>query len=233
MLKEKLINLNFTPNQVSVYLALLELGETKVGSIIKKTGFHRNIIYRALDDLIAQKLVSKITHKGIFYYSVLDPSPILNDIKQQETIAQEVVKEIKSKKHPSPSELMILSGSSGILDLYEMIIEQGKDIYLLGATFDFTQKFQEQVPQLKEKLDKANIIHLILAQSHVRKQAKTEFKHKLKFLPKYFPPSPHVIWISGNIVAHVIWEEPEAIFVIKNKKIADNYRSYFKLLWKK
>lgn len=233
MLKEKLLSLNFTPNQADVYLALLEEGESKVGPLIKKTSFHRNLVYRALDDLIKIKLVSRITRKGVFYYKIIDPSSLLHSAQEKLETTKDIIKQIKSVKQKSKSELFVLSGRQGIIDLYEMMIEENADIYLLGATFDFPEKFQNYTEKLIPKLEKKGIKTIILAQAVTKNIPKTPLISKVKRLPKEFPPSPHVTWICGEIVANVIWETPEAIFVIKNKRIADNYRAYFNLLWKK
>ncbi len=53
----------------------------------------------------------------------------------------------------------------------------------------------------------------------------------MRIRPPTFTSSPLVIWIFGDHVCHAIWEQPETIFVLKNKKAADDYRRYFKILW--
>lgn len=233
MLKEKLLQLDFTPNQTDVYLSLLELGETKVGPIIQRTNFHRNIVYRALDELIAKKLVSRITKRGVFYYGVLNPEPLLNKIKQEEQLAKEVISEIKSQKQSSPAEVMIFSGNNGLTEIYKMFIEQGEDVYLIGANFSFPTAFGD-APALLQRVKEKKIEHYAVAQPQARGKKNQILKsvEHLRFLPKNFPPSPMVIWISGQFTAHVLWEQTPVAFLIRNKKIADNYRQYFQLLWK-
>lgn len=41
-----------------------------------------------------------------------------------------------------------------------------------------------------------------------------------------------VIWIFGNYVAHVLWHEPETIFLIQDAKAAEYYRNYYHALKK-
>jgi len=245
MLRENLLKLNFTPNQADVYLSLLETGETKVGSLIQKTKFHRNIVYRALDDLITRKIVSRITKRGVFYYKTLSPEVIIQELKNQQDIAKEAISQIKEIDRPSESEIIVLSGQQGLIDTYKMFLDQGDDVYVLGALFNLPQKYtsgnldetkQKELSKILEQFKKNKIKHYALAQSSVKNDSdfiknKTFVDH-LRFLPKNLPPSPFVIWISGKIVAHVLWEKPETIFVIKNKKIADSHKEYFNLLWK-
>jgi len=54
---------------------------------------------------------------------------------------------------------------------------------------------------------------------------------EVKFLPKEYA-SPASTNIYGDKVAILLWEEEPLAIVIKNKKIADAYRSFFSLLWK-
>ena len=39
-----------------------------------------------------------------------------------------------------------------------------------------------------------------------------------------------VIWIFGDYVAQVLWDDL-IVFMTRNKKIADDYRKYFSFLW--
>ncbi len=51
----------------------------------------------------------------------------------------------------------------------------------------------------------------------------------VRYLPEEFS-SPLVIWVFGEYVAQILWDDL-IIFMTKNKKIADDYRKYFRLLW--
>lgn len=51
-LEKQLQKLGFSDNEAKVYLALLEIGFTTTGAVIKKTGLHRNIVYETLDKLV-------------------------------------------------------------------------------------------------------------------------------------------------------------------------------------
>jgi hypothetical protein len=70
-----------------------------------------------------------------------------------------------------------------------------------------------------------------LVQPGVKNNDYTKVVEDYRYLPKGYESSPHVINIFGNVVAHILWEEPETIFVIRNEKIAESYRKYFKILW--
>jgi len=62
--------------------------------------------------------------------------------------------------------------------------------------------------------------------SPINKQPNTQ----VRYLPKEFN-SPMVIWIFGDNVANILWDD-EIVYLTQNRKIADDYRKYFQLLWK-
>jgi sugar-specific transcriptional regulator TrmB len=232
-LEENLISLGFTHNQSKVYISLLQLGQTKVGPLLGKTGFHRNIVYRALDDLIGKKLANKIVKRGVSYFSAIDPEPILLEQKRKEDTAKDILKEIKSIQKQSFSEVMILTGQQGIMDLCEMMIVEGADTYVIGATFNIVSAVGGNLERFEERVKKKGIKQYALAQAQIRGKAGLNFVDEVRFLPENFPSSPHVIWVFGQVTAHILWEEPQTIFIIKNQKVAESYRKYFDLLWKR
>jgi len=234
MLEENLVSLNFTHNQIKVYLALLQIGQTKVGPLLHKTKFHRNIVYRALEDLISRKLANVINKRGVNYYSAIDPEPILLEQRKKEEVARNVLQEIKEIQKQSYSEVLMLTGHQGLLDLCEMVLTEKADVHVIGGLFNITSELKIELEKLQERASKKGIKQFTLAQTSAKNQNLNLLKtDAIKYLPKNFPPSPHVIWVFGKVVAHIIWEEPQTIFIIKNEKIADSYRAYFSLLWKK
>ena len=49
---KKLEKLGLNRNEAEVYVDLLKLGQTSAGELIRRTGFHRNIVYDNLEKLI-------------------------------------------------------------------------------------------------------------------------------------------------------------------------------------
>ena len=80
---EELTRLGLTINESKVYLALLELGSTNAGKIIKKTKLHRNIVYDNLDKLIEKGLVSFVIIKNTKYFETTSPSELKGYVSKQ------------------------------------------------------------------------------------------------------------------------------------------------------
>lgn len=51
----KLKEANFSNNEAEIYTALVGLGQTSAGNIIKQTNLHRSVVYETLEKLINKK----------------------------------------------------------------------------------------------------------------------------------------------------------------------------------
>src|SRR3989344_4644912 len=91
---ENLEKIGFRRTEASIYLTLLELGEAQAGELSKKTQINRTTIYDALERLLEKGLVTYIiqAHKKVF--RPIAPAKILENIKEQERIAQEMLPEL-------------------------------------------------------------------------------------------------------------------------------------------
>src|SRR3990167_3675456 len=111
MLTTDLQTLGFTKNEMTVYLALIPLGQAKAGEIIKKTGMHRNLVYQSLESLQKRKLVSVSESRGITIYQALNPTQLLNEVKSRQALTAGVVEELKAlQKKPPKQEIIIYEG---------------------------------------------------------------------------------------------------------------------------
>jgi len=73
MIQEALQELGLNRRESICYTALLELGSSKTGAIVKKTGIPSSKIYEILDKLINRGLVSYIKIGKIKHYQASDP----------------------------------------------------------------------------------------------------------------------------------------------------------------
>ena len=230
MLKEQLIELGFTPNQAEVYLALLDLGLIKVGPLVRKTGFHRTIVYRALKDLIARKLVYKTIRQGIAYFQSIDPDSLLDEIEQRQELAQLVVKKIKIRQRITSCETAQLSGFSGIEYLTQNILEQGEDLYIIGENGACIKRYPDHFRAFHLQRATKHIYFHALALPHQNTPSGLKIPlSEMGFFP-YPVASSLTMWVYGHTIALILWETNETITLIHNKKIADGFRDYFTLL---
>lgn len=106
----QLQSLNLSLNEAKVYAALLEIGQTSAGEIIKKTQLHRSVVYETLDKLINKKLVFKIEKQNIAHFQPTDPQRLLQNIKNQEDLAQDLIPRLKSLIDTKLPEITVYEG---------------------------------------------------------------------------------------------------------------------------
>ena len=236
MLKEQLITLGFTFNEAEVYIRLNELGQNKAGELIKKTGFHRNIVYEALDRLVERKLVAKTIRQGVAYFRVLDPSRLLDEIKLKENVAAEVVKELSERHEAAEQEVEIYEGMEGIKTYRNKsleVLQPGEEILIFGASKSSTKPLNDFWQKYHQRRAKKNIKSRIIWNADAREYGEQRQSTGL-IESKYFPsnlvtPAFWEIW--SNRVGIGILEEEPVLMSIKNQRVADSFRNYFDLLW--
>ena len=76
MIEQVLQEIGLTQNEIKVYLALLDLGESKTGDILKTSGLNSGRIYEILDSLQKKGLVSFIVKSGVKLFSPADPKRV-------------------------------------------------------------------------------------------------------------------------------------------------------------
>lgn len=107
---KQLEKLNFSQSEAKVYLALSEVGQTSAGEIIKKTQFHRSVVYETLDKLIQKKLVFKLEKNKISYFQITDPSRILQNIESQKELAESLIPSLKKLSKEKLPEIVVYEG---------------------------------------------------------------------------------------------------------------------------
>ena len=84
MLIDDLIEIGLSQNEAKIYLALLELGPTTTGPLIKKTCLYRVITYDTLEKLLKLGLVNYSLKKNIKNFEAEDPKQLMELIKNKE-----------------------------------------------------------------------------------------------------------------------------------------------------
>ena len=80
---ELLEEIGLTKSEIKVYLALLEIGSSSKGPLVKKANITSSKIYEVTDKLIEKGLVSYIIKNNVKYFSAAPPSRIKDYIEEK------------------------------------------------------------------------------------------------------------------------------------------------------
>ncbi|MEI8143711.1 MAG: helix-turn-helix domain-containing protein [Candidatus Berkelbacteria bacterium] len=236
-MKEELQKLGFSISEAEVYLALIDIGKTGAGEIIKRTSLHRNIVYETLDKLIAKKLVSKFVFKKVAQFIATDPNRILEEQKNRLEIASEIVPGLISKSK-FKQEIVIYEGLDGFKTFNMHFIESTKEntvLHVLGAVGDRWYELMGDKYKKYEKLRASKKIWFKMVEYHesaIDKQIMDRNNYyDVRVVQQNFEtPANVLIW--NDYIALQTLVEPYSVIEIKNPALAKSYLNYFNLLWK-
>lgn len=234
--------IGLTKNEAKVYLALLELGSTPAGALIKRVGMHRAAVYDIIDLLVDKGIVSYVVKANRKYFEAQDPDRLLEylDLKKQELAKKEdelkkIIPQLQLKRKLSKEEQegTIYKGKKGLKSIFEDILKENKTWYVLGGTGGFKDLFPVYYVHYQKKRARQGIILKIIFNEIIRKHKREKELKRCKI--RYLPEShitPATVFIYGDKTAVILWGAEPMGFLMRSKQVADSYRQFFDLLWK-
>ncbi|MSR85342.1 hypothetical protein EXS71_02815 [Candidatus Uhrbacteria bacterium] len=241
MLVGDLKALGLSDNETRVYLALVSIGKVRAGKIIKETGLHRNLVYQALEELIARHLTTKTTQAGVFHFQATDPEHFRDELRERELVAARVIDQLKDRGKLSEQEITLYEGEDAIRTFSLKCasgLTRGERIHVLGSG---GPRFEEAMgqPALKKYFfdieRSGGGIDLLMYKrqmygadmlSSLRKNRSVE----IRILP-FDTLSAAAIVFTNKSVAFLIFERPYTVIEITNPHLVVAYKNYFQMLW--
>ncbi len=228
--QERLKESGLTGNESKVYLELFRKGELSANEIAKKISMDRTLVYTLLNNLIEKGMISYVIKSNKKFFKSENPENLLNSLKEKEFLTKKLISQLKKIKQikDSPYEIKIYEGKGGLKTFFRLMIKY-KNLCIFGATgkaYDLLYELQSQSKKLKNKGYSARII----TSKHYESHEMNSLKYiKFKYLDI---KSNATTGIFGDYVSiHLLTQKP-LVILIKNKEIAESYKSHFEILWK-
>ncbi len=233
----QLEELGLTHNESLVYPALLEIGETTTGAIVKKTGLHRVLIYDALESLIKKGLVSFVIKENRKYFQATNPERLLDFIKEKEEIAKSILPELnlKIEQAHAKQQVSIYEGVKGLKSVLANMLKElsPNGIYYCFASGNMVDTVGPYYNIYQKEKSKNKVKSLIIYDEgfEKRKDILKITSGTIKFYPlTYFPTDT---FIYNDKVLIIIWNaNPSFAVLIINKQSAESYKKIFDAFWK-
>src|SRR3989338_8009216 len=241
MALEILRKIGLSDGEIRVYGAMLELGASSLNSIHEKTGIERRNIYDILNKLIERGLIGYITENKRKVYSSVHPNRLIGYIEEKkhefDRIKEEMNAEMpvildKYNSKKSKINAQLYNGANGVKAIYEDMLNY-KSHYFIGGGRYVMKNLPNYWSNFNLRRVKAKIKFYNLIRYELRNEIKSLKYEYIRVLPREFSANPNVIFIWGNKVANVLFEDEFFAFVIESGRIAENYRRYHKYLWEK
>lgn len=229
--------LGLSNGEVAAYLAILELGESTISDISKKTQMPRSSCYNAVDSLISAELVNVLQIGARRFYKAGNPDKLLTTLKEKETALNEILPQLKSK-HRSISNkpgLYFYEGVSGIKVALNDILAKQFPLLAITSIDDAVKiigdHFFEFIKKRHEKHIRAKLLTHRSEESLKLKATDDLELRQTKFLPSIFEFKTASFIYGDRVAIMSLSEKNPYSFIIEDTHIAEMHRHLFEVVW--
>lgn len=231
-------NLGLTHNEALTYTALMEIGETTTGAIVKKTGLHRVLIYDALESLIKKGLASYVIKENIKYFQAADPQRLLDFVQEKEEQAKSIIPELALLRQQASKKqtVSIYEGIKGLKSAMNNMLKEvtSKDYHYVFASGLMSGTMGSYYDIFQATKRKKNIKTKAIAPTAFKKRQDIIKRTvaEIHFYPfNYFPNDT---WIYKDKVLIVTYNSnPAVAILITSQETANSYKKIFEGFWKR
>lgn len=231
---EILQNLGFTQAEAKTYTTLLELGSTKVGRIIERSGLQSSTIHNVLNSLTEKGFVTYILKGKIKIYQAINPKIILKQYKDKEKKFEEIIPELESMQKLAEIEQVaeMYEGLQGLNVMLDEFIEDAKPKdYFYFFSID-VPGMNKDIQKFFERFDVKRQDKKLIVRGIARKELKQYYKKRKLIKVKYVDfPIPSNLSICNDKIGLISWGEKPVGILIKSKQLAESQKIFFESIW--
>ena len=229
-------------NEVSAYLALLDLGKGTVSQISRKAGLNRTTGYDILDRLVAKRLVSISGKEPKQEYLAESPDRIenllldeLEEKQNQLENARKTIPQLKSMHNVAGRpQIRFYEGTEGLRQVYEDTLTSNEPIRAYASVEDVHKALPNYFPQYYKRRTQKNIpIRAIFTDTpegrELSKHDEEEIRQSAFVSAQQYGFHPEIN-IYDNKIMIASWREKLGI-IIESGEIADAMKKIFELAW--
>lgn len=235
---ETLQKIGLEGKKAKIYLACLELGETGITDISKKTGIKRTTVYENIDEMVLAGYI-KVTAKGKRkHYLAINPHDLKTLIRKKESLIDQILPDLIAINNVSEikPKVWFFQGKEGILEAYYDILNY-PNIEVVGwASGEVLKMFSwKDVEKYVAKRQRKKILETLImtgdkeAQSFIEKASHQLRKVKVINAEDY--PFKIEINVYSNRIALFSVKDKMAV-IIESEPITSAMRMIFQMCWK-
>ncbi|MBP6060758.1 MAG: hypothetical protein KA515_02005 [Candidatus Pacebacteria bacterium] len=239
-IEELLKNSGFLEKEISIYLAILELGRGTVAEISRKAGINRSTGYVILDSLTSKGLVRVSGKEPKQEYVAESPDKLniyMNEQAEKHKCLAENVKELLPElvslhKVGDRPKVRFYEGLAGLEYVYNDTLTSKEDIYSTSTYEEMHEALPKYFDTYYARRVKKNIfIRTFVSDTPLARIRKAN--DKIEYRETFLVPQdkfslPTDIEIYDNKVMFASWREKLGV-IIESQEIATTLRSVFKL----
>lgn len=243
-LEQDLAQLGLKENEVKVYLAALEMGESTVGKIERHTNLHKQLIYNAADSLQDRGLLCINEVNGRKRFSVMDPTALEEQAKARVAKARQITPRLfeLANQQRSTDKVRVFRDLKSIQQYYlESTRNQpaSSEVFILGVSsrrffeiFDQQSFAYQRLEQLRTSRHINWNIILFAGKEEEATLNKRRSLVQIKLISEAVQaPIDMMIW--HNHVGLLFYGAEPYVLDISGQETAKGFKEYFQVLWNK
>jgi len=240
MLKKDLVRIGFNEKEADLYMAALELGESNIQQLAKKSGIKRTTAYDIIESLKKKGFMSQTTRGKKTLFSGADPRKIENDIEEKRHIVKRAMPELLAIANAidSKPKVSFFEGIEGIRDVYKDTLHYGDQELLAWVAEEALEKFDTDFMEhvyLPKRIEKKIWVRAIapdFEQMKALQEVDTKELRRTRLTDsKEFDLDVEINLYGNNRIAIMSFDEKFAM-IIESQKIFKTLKSIFEMNWK-
>lgn len=238
MISEKLQKIGLGEKEAKVYSSLLELGETNVQRISKKSKIKRTTIYNVIDILKEKGLVSTIIKKKRKYYIASDPRELEFKLDEQKQALKNLMPELLSIANliDKKPKIKYYEGVEGLKEIFiDGLKYPGQPVWAWVTDEVYDTLDDEFIRYYIPKRVEAKIMAYVIAPDTPKIRAYKATDEKSLRKTRIDPNSKQIqieIDIYGDSKVALLSFGEKFGLIIESKKIYNTLKSIFDMAWK-
>ncbi len=228
MQKERILqNFGLTEAEVKLYIELLKAGEATATVVAKKTSTNRTFTYDRLKKLLDSGLISYVVKENKKYFKAVEPSYLLEIIKEKEEQVKSILPELEQLKRPAKDgpKVEIFSSKNGIRTVLNLVLKEKKEVLIHGSIAGFQKVMDEYYDIWNKRREKEKIkakiltnedVELPLAEVDILTEEETSNLTTFTF---------------ANKTIIILWSDIPVAILIESEEITKDNTLFFNNLW--
>ena len=240
MIIEDLIKIGLEKKEAQLYLCLLELGETNIARISKKSGIKRTTCYDIIESLKAKGLISTIVKRARIFYFAEDPRKLERQLDEKKNILSNILPQLLSVANLIDKKPIIryFEGIEGIKDVYRDTLSYPKQETLAWISAEAIDHFDIDwlwnfyvLKRIENKIWQRSIAPNIPYLKNVKAFDQKHLRQTRLVSPREFPFQVEINLYSNDRIGIMSFGEQFGL-IIESKKIYTTLKSIFEGHWK-
>lgn len=229
--------LGYTPKEIKVYLASLQLGEATITEIAEKVKIPRTSVQLIINALVEKGMMYAYAKRRRKHWIAENPERILILLRERETALKEILPELHALRHETGVKptTRAYNGTAGIWHILNDILETKQHIRSLMSVDDVEQilgeEFNDFIEQRYTRFLRMQLLTCRSPETEALKQRDEKELCHTRFLPSEYKIH-NANFIYGNKVAIISLNKKMPVgIVIQDQDIASTQAMLFDALW--